>query len=409
MSDDRLEVLVSAWLVDTDIESMDPYRMVGDVMSGVVRTDQLGRTWPPGFAVRRFQPEPPGGRPVHLDGSPGHRSYRRKITPMSSLLSFALAGLVAVGGFLFLARPAEPADEVSGQVVAPSVLPTASATPAPSPTPTASAPTDAVTTPGPSKAIDWADGGIRFAADDFRIRTSGRTFRPQDLRSLSGHIDLYGAPAAELEGDWKVGDTWMRLRFEMRSDGDTWWITRIKTYDGVERDGQYLNYGGLKEVTRTPVGEAYEADLDLKATSGFRDTLVPKARLRIDGLRLEAFLPGTRPAALATTGCEPLSEEQTLGGAGGLLQGLTEMTPAQAAQHLDALNVCYEFRYQYPTRPTKNGNGAGYSERWCDPPPAGDIGPILFTEERSVLLFVVDPEIRKPRAQPAAGWGCPTY
>jgi hypothetical protein len=187
-------------------------------------------------------------------------------------------------------------------------------------------------------------------------------------------MDIMSARTAELEGQWQEHGAMMRLRFNMRSDDTTWWIERIRTYDGVKGDGQYLVYPGLKARTRTPIGEAFEGDLDLRPSEGARPDLVAGARLRIAGLRLTAFVPGTRPAPLGSTGCRSLYRHglpsagvtpqkwYVVFAPGGVLEGLDRMTPAEAHETLTELGLCHEFRY--------------HNERWCDPPPAGTFGGI---------------------------------
>ena len=84
---------------------------------------------------------------------------------------------------------------------------------------------------------------------------------------------------------------------------------------------------------------------------------------------------------------------------------LVGMPPAQAATHLRARGVCFEFRWSYPTGP-----GTGYSERWCVPPPTGRVSSADLLDDGVVLLTVSDDSgiVREVREQPAAGWGCPT-
>lgn len=148
--------------------------------------------------------------------------------------------------------------------------------------------------------VRWSDGGVTFEAADFTIETAGRTFKPRRTVWTSGYHDAYRTVGdyprdAELESHWRAQGTHMRLRFELRTDGTDWWIQRIRTYDGTGQP-EYLSYGGLKERTRTPIGEAFQGSLTARATGGQRTRLVPDARVRIEDMRLEAFDLGTIPS-----------------------------------------------------------------------------------------------------------------
>ena len=83
-----------------------------------------------------------------------------------------------------------------------------------------------------------------------------------------------------------------------RSD-ESWWVREIWTYDGF-KNGDWLMYKDLKRRTRTPRGESFVGDLRLRpdrVDRPERRDLLESALLRIDGLRLTAFAPGTGPAA----------------------------------------------------------------------------------------------------------------
>lgn len=151
-----------------------------------------------------------------------------------------------------------------------------------------------------ASTVRWSDGGVTFEAADFTIEANGRTFKPKRTDWTSGYHDTYRTIGdypreAEIESGWPAQGTRMRLRFELRTDGSDWWVHRIRTYDGTGQP-DYLSYGGLKERTRTPIGEAFEGSLTARATGGQRSRLVSDARVRIEDMRLEAFDPGAIPS-----------------------------------------------------------------------------------------------------------------
>jgi len=280
------------------------------------RTDeQLLRTW---LQEPVWMPESDLGSVVaRAHQSPQHRSLlpqfdSRGLIRMLSATKLVVAGVVIAlfGGFLMAGVLSDgngdglpPAPAALTPTDEPDAAPLEIRKPIAEPAPSAAAITKrAEQAPEPQPAIDrprkvhWEDGGVMFDARDFTIKTQYGTYRPQAPHSISGYHHGYGGSpeglprAAELEADWKKDGAWMRLRFELHSDGTDWWIRRIRTYDGHPSDGQYLNYPGLKERTLTKVGRAFTGSLDIRPTGSERKSSVPGARLRIDDMRLEAFV-----------------------------------------------------------------------------------------------------------------------
>jgi hypothetical protein len=259
-----VSLIMRDWLEDTAATIPDPVGIYPAV-AGAVHTTPQQQRWLPAL--------------------PGRRSP--SVTTFSSVMVAGLAAIL-LGGFLYTSGPGRT--EIPGPMPAAAAL-TASAPASPATAASSLEPTTDASA-APTKAVAWEDRGVRFEADGFTIRTNGRVYRDDVFRAhkvpeVSGYHE--SQRAAEIEGQWKEFGTNMRLRFDLRADDTHWWISRIKTYDGVKDDGHYLTYGGLKDSTRTPRGEAFEGDLKLDASSGFRDELLSTAQLQIDGMVLEAF------------------------------------------------------------------------------------------------------------------------
>ena len=84
-------------------------------------------------------------------------------------------------------------------------------------------------------------------------------------------------------------------RHQLRSDGTDYWISEWIVYDGTRNPGWVTFKGPL---FKTPLDEPMEADVRLTKGKG-KD----KLELRVDGMRIHAFHPGSGPAPL--TGCTP--------------------------------------------------------------------------------------------------------
>jgi len=247
-------------------------------------------------------------------------------------------------------------------------------------------------------AVAWDSGAVRLEADSIRIVAldtfTGTPDVVDGVPALAIGSDPGDASSRTLEVEWQERGVPMRLYLYFAADDSHWWVTEMRTYDGSSRGG-WIHYPG--PLFRTPLGGTYAGDV--AATGGRGD--VPGS-VRIDGLRLTAFAPGTGPAP--RRGCRPWRIEQ---GQRPALQpdDLVGMVPGQAATRLRERGFCYEFRWDYRTGP-----GSGFSERWCVPPPTGRVAAVSFLDDGTALLSVSDDSglVREVREQPPAGWGCPT-
>ncbi len=213
------------------------------------------------------------------------------------VMMLALALVIVVGGYLQARAQVPGPDHDSAPVAHSLASPTDQSEPqSPAPTPATDVATIAPTTPSPPGKVHWEDHGVTFNARTFTIETNGRTFQPKSPISITGSYDQTQDPpaGAKLDADWKDQGRWMRLGFELRSDGSHWWIEHVRAYDG-KVNGSWLVFGGLKEETLTPVGQAFEGSLKLRATDGEQKRLIDDARVQIDDMRLRAFDPASIP------------------------------------------------------------------------------------------------------------------
>jgi hypothetical protein len=238
--------------------------------------------------------------------------------------------------------------------------------------------------PSVAPAIVLDSGVVRLAADSITIHAGERTFKiTQDLGGPEIAIasDPGDAHYRTLELTWFDQGTEMRLNLYFAADDDSWWVSEIRSYDGLP-DGDWISYGG--PFFETPLGFGWAGDFDHVGV-GRR----APGRLEIRGMRLTGFELETIPADVQN--CRPASE------AGLDVAQVARMTPAQAHAFLRARGICHSFRY----------DAAGYSERWCMVPP-GRITDIETGTDGILIIFVEDavPTLHTPRPQPPTGWGC---
>jgi hypothetical protein len=256
-------------------------------------------------------------------------------------------------------------------------------------------------------AIVWDSGSVRLEADDFEVRVGDEVFHglgPVEVDSDPGDSEY-----RTLEIIWHEQGVEQRVNLYFTADEDEWWISEIRTYDGLE-EGEWINYlvvGELwDDMLRTPRRGTYEGDVQFVGWGR-----VP-GEVLIRGLRLTPFAAGTGPAPF--TGCEfavsPKKAERLRPTDKG--QPLHEsayktMSPQDLEAMLRDLGLCFDFRYGYPTGPYVDGGQESASERWCTAPPSGKVDDAVYGGDGEIIVFVEDGEIREPREQPPQGWNCP--
>jgi hypothetical protein len=164
-------------------------------------------------------------------------------------------------------------------------------------------PNPAMTDPAAEPRIQWASGGIEPAADDLALQVGdGAMTAPGEVLPMGRTYARDG----ELEAWWYEQGSQQRLNVLLALDASHWWVDSIWAHDGQGAGSEWIYFEDLAERTRTPLGGSFAGDLRLESTEADREEFRPagSAVLLLDGLRLSAFMPGTRPAPL--TGCDYL-------------------------------------------------------------------------------------------------------
>jgi len=312
-------------------------------------------------------------------------------------------------------------------------------------TPTASPDAAATTTqeaPGPR--IDWVSGGIELVADDLSLEVTDETAVHPPV-TAPGEVLPQGSVHADdgtFEAWWYEHGIVQRLYLQLHLGKTHWWIDHIRAYDGQGDDSDWLYFEDLKRQTRTPLGESFVGDLDLPSSDASRESWQPpvSAVLHLDGLRLSAFMPGTRPARL--TGCDHVVDKDVKvtweawpdgGGAwsteygdkvlqhrGEPLRGWKKMTPKEAEAALQAAGLCYRFDHSWPPAPRfedprLDAELEGYFDRRCSAPGTGvltdvSFGPDWPSGKRGAIVYleVQETEPRDWAEPPPYGTDCPS-
>lgn len=301
MTDTRLRAGLTAWLHDSDVPGPDARMSAGRIMAGIELSPQLGRWWPPDRLVSRVGPVPALGAPVREGAAPPpsppspeppwRAQVRSQVTPVRALASLVV--LAFAGGTLLIAASLLPgsggqaAVAIAGATAQPTLTAEAAVTADPATTsePAVAPAPRTMPSPVPSdRPIDWTSGRVRLEADGLSLRIRDRVFTPP-----SG-TQPEAAPAAaalELAVGWSEESREHRLVLELGTDDAHWWVARARAHDGTRKPG-WLYFDDAAAMTRTPLGEPIELDLELPSTGADRTAWQApgSASLHIERLRL---------------------------------------------------------------------------------------------------------------------------
>ncbi len=465
MDDVRLTVGLTAWLQDGEVPPPDARMSAGRVMAGVEQAGQLGRWWPPATLAGKVQPVPALGaaRPLGASGAATGAlgasaqstapSVVSRLTPLR--IFAALAVLVLISGALLIVPRLipGPGDPSAGAVVSPFASPsaTSAAVPTSSPVPTpavirsANGQLAASTHSGTSWPFEWRSSGIVSLADSVSLRIGDLEFNAPGEVLVAGTTQ---ADHAELEARWFEDDVEQRLDISLDLDESHWWVDSIRAGDGATDGAGSIYFDDLQALTRTPLGQSLVGDLSVRSTSATRAELAPagSAWLQLDGLKLTAFEPGSRPAPLPD--CDYFVDDRVslewieaadpadsywsteisgrpLRGSGEPLKGIKRMSPAEVEDVLQGLGLCYRFVHSWRPMPRfedeRLNEALGvYVDRRCTAPETGQVGEIDFGPDvgsdpasgqgGSGIVVYVGVNEEKPQAwpePPPGGTDCP--
>lgn len=306
MADERLVHGLTAWLRDSDVPPPDARMSASRVMAGVETTPRLGRLWPPARMAPRVEPAPalgafgpagPPPRPVPRVPKPRIRArLRDALTPVRLLAIGSIVALACGAAFIVASLlPGGPTPEPAyAAVVSASAEPAEPIEPAPTerprPIPRPAVIEPAAPTWAPTeRVLDWHTDSVRLEAAAVTLSVGKRVFAaPVGLRATGS----LGPEQTSLRTGWFDDGVEQRLVVEIARDADTWWVERIRTYDGRARGG-WIAFEDLADRTRTPLGESWAGDLSVASSGAERKALRKPgaATLDLEALRLSAFGP----------------------------------------------------------------------------------------------------------------------
>jgi hypothetical protein len=144
----------------------------------------------------------------------------------------------------------------------------------------------------PANPVAWSTRYVTLTGDDFGIEAGARRFTAANAQVLV-HSDPGDATYRSLELGWLEGGVEMRLYLYFAADARDWWVTQIRTYDGLPNTtgSNWIYYEG--PFFRTPLGQPYQGDVEIGSSSSDNGIA---GHLTITGLTLRAFAAGASDA-----------------------------------------------------------------------------------------------------------------
>jgi hypothetical protein len=238
--------------------------------------------------------------------------------------------------------------------------------------------------------------GIAFRADGLVIEAAGRRFT-LDPSTAAVHSDPGDPTRRTLEWTWQQHGADMRLNLYLSNDGESWWVSGLRTYDG-RLPARWAGIAGT--LLEQPLGDPFVGPLDLVLPA--LDPGAGATRLQIDRLVL---LPSfeTLPVS-ATTG--PVN-----GGDGGPIAagdpfatgqllhciGAEAMTPRQLAFFARSKGYPVEYRYL----------SDGSSDK-REPPPDSVLVDVMWGSSGQLVVMAAAPaEPQANQVRVTAERACP--
>jgi hypothetical protein len=196
-----------------------------------------------------------------------------------------------------------------------------------------------VPSPSPSPAmprIAWSTDVVSLTTQDLLIEAGGRTFTAPPGTWVGWGSDDGDPNYWTLEVEWREQDREMWLYLYFASDGTDWWVSQVRTRNGLE-PADWIFYDG--PFFRTPLGAAYSGDVDLSSPGP------PPGRIRIPGLTLTV-----QPLTLAEMYAAPpgggiVATSNPFEPGGPLYcSGILLLPPAQVHERLLALGYRVSYR-----------------------------------------------------------------
>lgn len=242
--------------------------------------------------------------------------------------------------------------------------------------------------PHPEPRIAWSTDRVHFTANDIAIGEGDATFSIPAGTDVALHSDPGGPDYWTLKASWGERGLEQRLYLYFASDGIDWWVSELRTHDGLA-PADWITYRG--SFFRTPLGAGFSGDVDLTSPGP------PPGHFVIRGLTLTV---SPRPltqvyAAPPGGGVAAGSDPFDLGGPL-YCSGILLLPPAEAQARLLALGFRVSWRIWGP-QPTMFDQTV---------PPTGTIESSSVGSHGDVILFVDPPGVQRDR--PTMPATCPS-
>jgi hypothetical protein len=239
----------------------------------------------------------------------------------------------------------------------------------------------------PASAITWQAGAVDLGATEIRIEQDGATLVGAGTATVDG--DPGDATRWTIEGQWTEQGRRQAMFLAFGSDGASWWIRDIRTFDSNAKIGRDTTFD-TKVMTTTPVGRPFRGTIDVDngivgdgaARIRIRDAFITAAPTDLVNEPVLGTRIVLREGGNAAVDGNPFDS-------GGPLRcsGILLLSPRAAEARLLALGYSLSWRLQ-----TAESANQGTSVPSLAAPTTGFISGAAIGTSGELIVFVQDPD-----------------
>jgi hypothetical protein len=231
---------------------------------------------------------------------------------------------------------------------------------------------------------------VTLAATAYKVVADGKTFTTQGT-PVEVHGDPGGSDYWTIELAWHEQGVEQRMNMYFASDGNDWWVSEIRLYNG-KAEGDWITWTG--EFFKTPVGKPYVGDVNLVDKASGGSLTITNMELTTTAKKFNCAA-GTGKYAIGTSFERPAIELMAGGSETGTSLFLLDRTSCTKVDHPERYTMAWtsDDASVASVVPAKAGSAAGPNKTMV----VGE-GDCSFTDQPAACLRGFNPDYKAGHA-----------